>query len=51
VVKRAEITIILVEESEEKSNEELVKEIFNALSELPIKIPWMKKVEKVRVSG
>jgi len=51
VVKKAKITIILVKESEERSNEELEKEIFNALSELPVKIPWMKKVENVKVSG
>ncbi|MGB9671511.1 MAG: hypothetical protein ACPLZY_00010 [Candidatus Norongarragalinales archaeon] len=51
MVKRAKITIILVEESEEKPNQELEEEIFNALSELPVKIPWMKKVESVRVSG
>ncbi|MEM3726088.1 MAG: hypothetical protein QXK98_04400 [Candidatus Bathyarchaeia archaeon] len=51
MVKKAKITIILVEESEEKSNQELEEEIFNALSELPIKIPWMKKVEKVKVSS
>jgi hypothetical protein len=51
VVKKAKITIILVKESEERSNEELEKEIFSALSELPVKIPWMKKVESVRVSG
>jgi hypothetical protein len=51
LIKRAKITIILVDESEEKSNQELEKEIFSALSELPTKIPWMKKVEKVKVSG
>jgi hypothetical protein len=51
VVKKAKITIILVKESEERSNEELEKEIFSALSELPVKIPWMKKVENVKVSG
>ena len=51
MVKKAKITIILVKESEERSNEELEKEIFSALSELPVKIPWMKKVENVKVSG
>ncbi|MGQ9624293.1 MAG: hypothetical protein ACUVT9_02865 [Candidatus Bathycorpusculaceae bacterium] len=51
MVKKAKITIILVKESEEKSNQELEKEIFNALLELPVKIPWMKKVENVEVSS
>jgi len=49
--KKATIIISLVRESDEKSNEELEKEICAALSELPIKIPWMKKVEKVTVTG
>lgn len=48
--KKATIVISLVEESEEKSNQELEKEIYEALSEMPIKIPWMKKVEKVKVT-
>jgi len=48
-MKKATITISLVKESKEKTNQELEKEIYKALSEMPIKIPWMKKVEKVKV--
>ena len=48
--KKATIVISLVEESKEKTNQELEKEIYKALSEVPIKIPWMKKVEKVKVT-
>ena len=48
--KKAIIAISLVKESEEKTNEELEKEIYNALSEIPTKIPWMKKVESVKVT-
>jgi len=48
--KKATIIISLVKESEEKSNEELEKEILTALSEMPIQIPWIKKVEHVKVS-
>ncbi len=48
--KKATIIISLVEESKEKTNQELEKEIYTALSEMPIKIPWIKKVEKVKVT-
>lgn len=48
--KKATIVISLVEESKEKTNQELEKEIYKALSEMPTKIPWMKKVEKVKVT-
>ena len=48
--KKATIVISLVEESKEKTNQELEKEIYTILSEMPIKIPWMKKVEKVKVT-
>ncbi|MCD6240756.1 hypothetical protein J7K27_04450 [Candidatus Bathyarchaeota archaeon] len=47
--KKAIIVISLVKESENKSNNELEKEIFEALSTPPPKIPWMKNVEKVTV--
>jgi hypothetical protein len=47
--RKAHIIISLVKECKEKSNQELEKEIRIALSETPIKIPWMKKLEKVRV--
>jgi len=49
MAKKAIIVISLVKESESKSNSELEKEIFRALSTLPPKIPWMKNVEKVTV--
>lgn len=47
--KKAFITILLVEESEEKSNEEIEKEIFESLSKGSLRIPWLAKVEKVTV--
>jgi hypothetical protein len=47
--KRALIVLQLVEESAEKTNEEIEKEILEALSvEVPV-IPWLKSVEKVTV--
>lgn len=49
MVKKAVITIILVEESIERTNEELRKEIFDALAEAPAKIPWMKDVDRVEI--
>jgi hypothetical protein len=49
MVKKAVIVISLVEESTEKANKEIEAEIFKELSECPVKIPWMKKVEKVSV--
>jgi hypothetical protein len=39
-----------VEESAEKSNQEIEKEIMKELSGEPARIPWLKKVEKVTVS-
>ena len=47
--KKATITIALLEESEEKTNEELEKEIFQELSKITSRIPWCKKLEKVTV--
>lgn len=49
MVKKAIIVITLVDESEEKSNEELEKEIFEELSKRFTIIPWMKDVKKVSV--
>jgi len=49
MVKKAVIVISLVEESAEKTNEEIERQIFKELSERPAKIPWMKRVEKVTV--
>jgi len=49
--KKAVIVIQLVEESMEVPNEQIKKEIFEELSkELP-KIPWMKRVESVKVGS
>ena len=47
--KKAVIVINLVEESVEKTNEEIEKEILQELiDDLPI-IPWLESVEKVTV--
>lgn len=46
--KKAVIVIRLVDESREKANEELEKDILAELSAEP-KIPWFKSVEKVTV--
>ena len=48
--KKAIIVIDLVEESVEKANEEIEKEILEELSKHPTMIPWLKKVEKVTVT-
>ena len=48
--KKAVIVIRLVEESAEKTNEEIEKEILEELSREPSAIPWLKKVEKVMVT-
>jgi len=47
--KKALIVINLVEESAEKTNEEIEKEILQELmDDMPI-IPWIERVEKVTV--
>ena len=51
MTKKATIIITLVKESQEEPNEEIEKEIHAALTEMPTKIPWMKKVEKVKVTS
>jgi len=50
LVKKAIIEVSLLEESAEKSNREIEKEIMRELSKEPARIPWLKKVEKVTVS-
>ena len=45
--KKAVITILLVKESEEESNEGIEEDILKELECL--RIPWMDKVEKVTV--
>lgn len=47
--KKAVIVISLVEESVNKANKEIEKEIIEELSKAPPKLPWLKKVEKVSV--
>lgn len=48
-IKKVVITIHLVEESVEKTNEEIEKEILQELTDdMPI-IPWLERVEKVTV--
>jgi hypothetical protein len=49
MVKKAIIEISLVEESSEKTNDEIASEIFNDISEGKIVVPWCKQVEKVVV--
>ena len=49
--KKAIIVVDLVEESMEVQNEQIKKEIFEELSEGLPKIPWMKKVEGVKVES
>jgi len=47
--KKVIIVISLVEESVEKPNDEIEKEILHELTDdMPI-IPWLESVEKVRV--
>jgi len=48
LVKKAVIVIRLVEESAEKTNEEIERDILEELSSEP-RIPWFKSVEKVSV--
>jgi len=47
--KKAVIVVRLVDESVEKANEEIEKEILQELSTEP-RIPWLKSVEKVTVT-
>jgi hypothetical protein len=47
--KKAVITIQLVEESADKSDGEIEKEIFESLSKGLPRIPWLAEVKKVRV--
>ncbi len=49
MVKKAVIEIVLVEESMERENEEIKKEILEELSENLHSIPWAEKIEKMTV--
>jgi Ribonuclease G/E len=48
--KKAIIVISLIKESEEKANQEIEKEIYEALKKEPALIPWLAKVEKVTIT-
>lgn len=50
MVRKAVIVISLVEESAEKTSKEIERQIFKELLERPVKISWMKEVEKVTVT-
>jgi hypothetical protein len=50
MTKKAVIFIHLVDESMEKMNEEVEKEILHELSTGEPKIPWFTSVEKVTVT-
>ncbi|MGA2767514.1 MAG: hypothetical protein ABSF24_04275 [Candidatus Bathyarchaeia archaeon] len=50
MTKKATIIISLVDESCEKTNEQIQKEIFQELTKSWARIPWCKKVEKVTVT-
>jgi len=48
--KKATIIISLVDESSESHNEDIQEEIFQELSKGCTRIPWCKKIEKVKVT-
>ena len=50
MTKKAVIVLSLVEQSVEKTNEEIEKEILEEFSRDPPRIPWLKNVEKVTVT-
>ena len=50
MTKKVVIVISLVEESIEKSNKEIEKDILEELSEDLPRIPWFKSVERVTVT-
>jgi hypothetical protein len=50
VFRKVTIVIRLVEESVEKTTEELEKTIVQELQELPPKIPYQEKIENVIVT-
>jgi hypothetical protein len=45
--KKAIITITLVEESQQKANQEIENEILQELT--PQQIPWCRKIETVKI--
>ena len=50
MTKKLIIVISLVEESAEKANEKIEKEILEELSKGLPTIPWLKNIEKVTVT-
>ncbi len=50
MVKKAVIVISLVEQSVEMANEDIEKEILDALTGELARIPWLREVEKVTVT-
>jgi len=50
VPKKAVIVISLIDESLEKPNKDIEKEIFEELSKHPPPLPWMKAVVTVKVA-
>ena len=50
MTKKAVMVFLLVEQSVEKTNEEIEKEILEEVSRDPPRIPWLKNVEKVTVT-
>ena len=51
MVKKAVIKILLVNESTERTNKEIEREIFEEVSENLRMIPWAAKTEKVTVTS
>ena len=49
MTKKVVIVISLVEESIQKSNKEIEKDVLEELSKDVPRIPWFKKVERVTV--
>jgi hypothetical protein len=50
MIKKAIIEVVLVEESSEKTNKEIEREISAELSENLHAIPWAAKLEKANVT-
>jgi hypothetical protein len=51
MVKKAIFEVLLVEESRERTNEEIEQEILDVLSENLHSIPWAAKIEKAKVKN
>lgn len=51
IIRKAVIEVLLVEESVERMNKEIEKEIFEELSKNMHVIPWAAKIKKVTVTN